>query len=214
MISVLITDDHPVVRQGIRQILEDDKNQRFGPVDEASNGAELLEKLGKYNYRAVILDISLPGRSGLELIGDIKLVKPSPSILMMSIYHEDQYAIRAFRLGASGYINKAIAADELVSAVLKVASGGKYITPSLAEKMSETLVMKEKESSYELLSSREIEVVKLLAEGKTLSEIASLLHISPKTISTYRQRIIEKLKLKSTADIIRYAFENKLAGHL
>jgi DNA-binding NarL/FixJ family response regulator len=210
MIQVLITDDHPVVRQGIRQILEDDNEKRFGIIDEAASGKEMIEKILIRNYDIIFLDISLPGRSGLELIPDIKRIRKCTAVLMVSIYPEEQYAIRALKLGASGYLTKSSAPEELIAAAIKVAGGGRYITSSLAEKITNNILEENEKPLYESLSARELDVVKLLGEGNTLNEIAIRLSISPKTISTYRRRILEKLGIKTTAGIIKFAIENQL----
>jgi DNA-binding NarL/FixJ family response regulator len=211
MIKVIITDDHPIVRRGIRQILDDDKEERFGFIEEAGDGAELLQKLEKDDFDIVLLDISLPGRSGLELLSEIKKNKPKVSVIILSIYPEEQYAMKAFKLGASGYLNKASAPDELISAIIKTFNGGRYISPSLAQKITFN-VLEEKDSPlHEKLSARELEVISLLSSGMTLSKIAEKLSLSPKTISTYRKRILEKLNLNTTSDIIRYAIKEGLS---
>lgn len=211
MISILITDDHPIVRKGIRQILEDDQYERFGNIDEAGNGKELLEKLHSSHYDVVLLDISLPGRSGLELLGDIKKLKPEVSVIILSIYPEEQYALRALKLGASGYLTKASAPEELIVTVLKASQGERYISSALAEKIAFNLLENKEIPLHEKLSVRELEVVSLLAAGKKMSKIAAELSLSPKTISTYRERILLKLDLKSTSDIIRYAIKEGLS---
>lgn len=210
MIKILITDDHPVVRQGIRQILEDDSNQRFSVIDEANDSAVLFTKILSASYDVILLDISLPGRSGLDVISDIRKLSPHSKVLMLSIYPEEQYALRALKLGASGYITKASAPEELIAAIIKVSRGEHYITPSLAERTTLNLLTGSEVSPEEELSPREMEVVRLLADGKTLSSIAEILSLSPKTISTYRERILVKLNLKTTAEIIRYAVDNGL----
>lgn len=210
MIKVLITDDHPIVRQGLRQILEDDKYQRFGLVEEAVNGKELLDKIHHTDFDVILLDISLPGRSGLELLGEVKKIARATAILILSIYPEEQYAIRAIKLGASGYLNKASAPEELIEAIIKVAEGGRYLTPSLTENITMNFFSEDQKPLYDRLSIRELEVITLLAEGKTLSNIAADLSLSPKTISTYRERILAKLNLKTTSDIIRYAIKEGL----
>jgi len=211
MISILITDDHPIVRRGIRQLLEDDLNDRFGPISEAGNGSELLEKLHYQDFDVILLDISLPGRSGLELIGEIRKFRPQTAVVILSIYPEEQYALRALKLGASGYLTKASAPDELIEAVLKASQGKKYISASLAEKVTFSLLEENEIPLHEKLSVRELEVIVLIASGKTLSGIAEELSLSPKTISTYRERILEKLNLKTTSDIIRYAINKGLS---
>lgn len=211
MISILITDDHPIVRKGIRQLLEDDLEERFGNIDEAGNGKELLDKLQSSDFDVVLLDISLPGRSGLELLGDIKKLKPEVSVVILSIFSEEQYALRALKLGASGYLTKASAPEELIAAVVKASQGERYISSSLAEIITFNLLDNREAPLHEKLSVREIEVVAMLALGKTLSGIAQELSLSPKTISTYRERILEKLNLKTTSDIIRYAIKEGLS---
>lgn len=210
MIKILITDDHPIVRQGIRQILEDDKFQRFGLIEEAVNGKELLEKIKTTVFDVILLDISLPGRSGLEILGEVKKNAHTTAVLILSIYPEEQYAIRAIKLGASGYLNKASAPEELIEAIIKVSEGGRYLTSSLAESIAMNFFNEDDKPLHDKLSVRELEVITLLAEGKTLSNIATDLSLSPKTISTYRERILGKLNLKTTSDIIRYAIKEGL----
>jgi two-component system, NarL family, invasion response regulator UvrY len=208
--KVLITDDHPIVRKGIRQILEDEQFKRFNEIDEAGNGRELLEKITISNYDIILLDISMPGRSGLDLINDIKKIRPAACIVILSIYQEEQYAIRAFKLGASGYLTKDSAPAELLSALGKVLSGERYIPSVLAEKITFDLIDQKDSSQHHDLSVREMQVMQLLASGKTITGIASELSLSPKTISTYKERIMDKLKLSSTSDIIRYALREGL----
>jgi len=210
MIKILITDDHPIVRQGIRQILEDDKFQRFGLIEEAVNGKELLEKINTTFFDVILLDISLPGRSGLEILGEVKKIARTTAVLILSIYPEVQYAIRAIKLGASGYLNKASAPEELIEAIIKVSEGGRYLTSSLAESITMKFFKDDDKPLHDKLSVRELEVITLLAEGKTLSNIATDLSLSPKTISTYRERILAKLNLKTTSDMIRYAIREGL----
>jgi two-component system, NarL family, invasion response regulator UvrY len=210
MIKVLITDDHPVVRRGIRQILEDD--ERIGLVQEAGDGKELFERLKENLFDVILLDISLPGRSGLDLIGQIKKTQSSAAILILSIHSEEMYAIKALKAGAAGYLTKTSAPEELISAINKVSVGERYISGSLAKSMAENLISDSKMPLHELLSSREFEVLSLLAEGKKVAQIASKLSLSPKTISTYRERLLEKLKLHTTADLIRYAIMEGIGG--
>lgn len=211
MIRVIITDDHPIVRQGIRQILEDDRDQRFGVIDEASDSSGLLEKLLHGVYDVILLDISLPGRSGLDILPDIRKRSPGSRVIMLSMYPEEQYAVRALKTGASGYLTKSSAPEELISAVIKVSNGEKYITAGIAEIITHNFFYGAGEQPQELLSARELEVIKLLATGHKLNGIAELLMLSPKTVSTYRSRILEKLNLKTTAEIIRYALSNNLS---
>jgi len=211
MITILITDDHPIVRKGIRQLLEDDPDERFGSIEEAGSGKEMFEKLQVQHFDLVLLDISLPGRSGLELVSDLRKVYPDTAVVILSIYPEEQYALRALKLGASGYLTKASAPEELIAAVIKASNGEKYITSGLAEKIAFNLIEEKETPLHENLSVRELEVVSLLASGKTLSKIAAELSLSPKTISTYRERILEKLNIKTTSDIIRYAIKEGLS---
>lgn len=214
MIKVIITDDHPIVRKGIRQILEDDKDDRFGYIAEAGDGAELLQKLDKEDFDIILLDISLPGRSGLDVLSDIRKNYPKAHVLVLSIYPEEQYAIKALKLGASGYLNKASAPDELITAIIQAFSGGKYISSTLAQKITLNFLEQKESPSYNKLSARELEVISLISAGFTLSRIADELSLSPKTISTYRERILEKLNLKTTSDLIRYAIKEGLSeGH-
>jgi two-component system invasion response regulator UvrY len=210
MIKVLITDDHPVVRRGIRQILEDE--DRICLIQEAGSGKELFEKLNEQEFDVILLDISLPGRSGLDLIIQIKKIQQSAAILMLSIHSEEMYAIQALKFGASGYLTKSSAPEELLTAVYKASRGEKYISASLAERMADNLFSDADKPPHLLLSSREMEVLQLLAEGKTVSQIGDDLFLSPKTISTYRERLLTKLCLKNTADLIRYAIMEGLKG--
>jgi two-component system, NarL family, invasion response regulator UvrY len=203
MIKVLITDDHPVVRRGIRQILEDE--ERIGLIHEAGNGKELFDKLTELKYDVILLDISLPGRSGLDLINQIKKTQQSAAILMLSIHSEEMYAVKALRYGASGYLTKSSAPEELVTAIYKVSRGERYISASLADKLADDLLSQSEKQLHQSLSSRELEVLSMFGEGKTVAQIAIELSLSPKTISTYRERLLDKLKLKTTAELIRYA---------
>jgi DNA-binding NarL/FixJ family response regulator len=203
MIKILITDDHPVVRRGIRQILEDE--EKIGVIHEAGNAKELFDRLREEKYDVILLDISLPGRSGLDLISQIKKMQTSAAVLMLSIHSEEMYAIKALKCGASGYLTKSSAPEELVSAIFKVSKGEKFISSSLADKLAYNLLIETEKPLHQLLSVREMEVLNLLASGKTVVQIASDLSLSPKTISTYRERLLEKLKLHTTADLIRYA---------
>jgi len=205
MINVLITDDHPIVRQGLRELLEDDQDKRFGLIEEAGNGKEMFEKLSSFDFDVVLLDISMPGRNGLELLEDIHRLRPKLPVLILSIYSEEQYALSAIKLGASGYITKTSPPEEILNAVFKVSQGFRYITTSLFDKLADNYQSGKDIPYKDLLSTREMQVISLLASGMTLSGIAKELSLSPKTISTYRTRILSKLKLKTTSDIIRFA---------
>lgn len=210
MIKVLITDDHPVVRRGIRQILEDD--ERISLIQEASNGKELFERLKEHLFDVILLDISLPGRSGLDLISQIKRTQQSIAILILSIHSEEMYAIKALKSGAAGYLTKTSAPEELISAIIKVSRGERYISSSLAEAFADSLMSDTKKPLHQLLSHRELDVLRLLAEGYKIVQIAAELSLSPKTISTYRERLLQKLQLKTTADLIRYAIIEGIKG--
>jgi two-component system, NarL family, invasion response regulator UvrY len=210
MIKVIITDDHPVVRKGIKQIF--DECQDIVVVDEAENGSELISKIHKIYFDVLLLDISLPGRSGLDLIKDIKEIRPDIPILILSISPEEQYAVRALKLGASGYITKASLPDELISAVRYVAGGKTYMSSNLKESVEVQNLGKHYQPLFQNLSERELEVLCMIAEGKTVGDIALRLCLSVKTISTYRERILEKLCLKTTAEIIRYAIKEGLVN--
>jgi DNA-binding NarL/FixJ family response regulator len=202
MINVLITDDHPIVRRGLRQILEDE--ERFDVIDEAGNAVEMFRKLSMKEYSVILLDISMPGESGLELIGRIRKINARTAILMLSIHSEEVYALRALKLGASGYLTKSSAPAELIKAIDRVSAGGKHISSSIAECLA-TGICAENDYIRPVISSREADVLDHLAEGKTLKQIANDLLLSPKTVSTYRERLLKKLKLKTTAELIRYA---------
>jgi DNA-binding NarL/FixJ family response regulator len=209
-IKILIADDHPIVRAGFKQVISDMPDMLV--ADEASNGQEVLQLIGKKDYDLVLLDISMPGRSGLEILKDLKSEKPKLPVLILSIYPEEQYAIRALRAGASGYMTKASAPNELILAIRKISEGGKYISASLAEKLAYYLDGDAAKPPHETLSDREYQVMLMIASGKTVTEIANELCLSVKTISTYRTHILEKMKMKNNAEITLYAVQNKLVG--
>jgi DNA-binding NarL/FixJ family response regulator len=209
-IQILIADDHPIVRAGFKQVLSETPDMVV--ADEAGNGLEVLNLVRKKDYDIVLLDISMPGRNGLEILKDLKEEFSRLPVLILSIYPEEQYAIRALRAGASGYLTKASAPDELISAIRKVSEGGRYISSSLAEKLANYLYIDLTKPPHEALSDREYQVMLLIASGRTVSEIAEELHLSVKTISTYRAHILEKMKMKNNADITVYAVQNKLLG--
>ena len=209
-IKILIADDHPIVRAGFKQVISDMPDMLV--ADEAGNGQEVLQLIGKKDYDLVLLDISMPGRSGLEILKDLKSEKPKLPVLILSIYPEEQYAIRALRAGASGYMTKASAPNELILAIRKISEGGKYISASLAEKLAYYLDGDATKPPHETLSDREYQVMLMIASGKTVTEIANELCLSVKTISTYRTHIREKMKMKNNAEITLYAVQNKLVG--
>lgn len=206
--KILIADDHAIVRRGIKQIVLEE--YPFAETGEASDSEELVKKAFTSDWDVIITDLSMPGRSGLDALQQIKHQLPKIPVLILSMHPEEQYAIRVLKAGASGYISKDMAQDELVHALRKVTSGKKYITPSLAEKLAAQLEQDNNAMPHESLSNREFDVLKLLASGKSVSEIAELLSLSSTTISTYRARIMEKMNMKTNAELTRYALENKL----
>ena len=208
MLRILIADDHAVVRKGLRQILTEEFLAAH--IVEVADADDLFNRVLKDEWDIVITDISMPGRSGLEVLQQIRQHYPKLPILVLSVHPEDQYAIRVMRAGASGYLNKESASEELVKAVHRVLLGKKYITPELAEKLAETLDQDAERPPHEQLSDREFEVMRQLAAGASISEIAEGLTLSPTTVSTYRSRILTKMNVKTNADLTRYVLENKL----
>jgi len=208
MLRILIADDHAVVRRGLRQILTEEFLAAH--IVEVADADELFKYILKGEWDVVITDISMPGRSGLEVLQQIRQNYPKLPVLVLSVHPEDQYAIRVMRAGASGYLNKDSASDELVKAVHRLLLGKKYITPSLAEKLADSLDQDTDRLPHELLSDREFEVMKLIATGIPVADIAIKLGLSPTTVSTYRARVLEKMNAKSNADLTRYAMEHKL----
>ena len=208
MIHILIADDHPIVRRGLKGILSEESDMKV--KGEAENGHEALSLLRKGNWSVAVLDMAMPGMSGLDLLKQVKSEFPKLPVLILSLYPEEQYAMRMLKAGASGYVTKEAAPDELVNAIRTIVSGRRYINPRQAELIADSLLDVGKQP-HEMLSDREFEVMKKIAMGKRLTEIAKDLHLSVKTISTYRTRILEKMKMKSNSEIIRYALENKLA---
>jgi len=208
MIRILVADDHAVVREGMKQILAEVVD--IVVKDEAENGAVTIEKISQHDYDLVLLDISMPGRSGLEVLEDIKNRRPRLPVLILSMHPEEQYAVRALRAGASGYLTKSSAPQELIGAIRKVAGGGKYVTSTLAEKLADELEVNAEKKPHEKLSNREHQVMLMLAEGKSVSDIADELFLSVKTISTYRTRIMAKMGMKKNAELTLYAVHNQL----
>jgi len=207
MIRILVADDHPIVRKGLKQIIEETSD--IIVEDEAGNGYEVLEKIQKNNFDVVLLDISMPGKNGLDVLKQIKTIKSNLPVLILSMHPEEQYAIRVLKAGASGYLTKESAPEELVKAIRKVANRGKYVSSSLAERLVFDLSDGNK-MAHETLSDREFQVMCMIASGKTVSVIADELSLSVKTVSTYRARILDKMRLKNNAELTRYAFENNL----
>jgi len=205
---ILIADDHAVVRRGLKEILADAlPNADF---TEAVNGDEVLVNLGKSNTAMLVLDINMPGRSGMDVLRDVKHAYPRLPVIILSCQPEDQYAVRCLRAGASAYINKESASEELALAVRKILGGGRYVSASLAERLVANLDESADKPLHELLSDREHEVMRMIAAGTPLTDIGEKLHVSVKTISSYRARIMEKMQMKSNAELTRYAITNRL----
>ncbi|MCH7963995.1 MAG: response regulator transcription factor [Bacteroidetes bacterium] len=205
--KILIADDHAVVRAGLKQILTGVSG--VTEIDGVANGKELMQKIKEKDFDVVVLDISMPGKSGLEVLKELKNAKPKIPVLMLSMFPEGQYAVRVLKAGASGYLTKDSASEELVNAVEKIYLGRKYITPSLAEKLADFSWEGDK-FPHEKLSDREFDIFKMIASGNTVKEVAANLFLSVKTVSTYKARIYEKMKLQTRVDITSYAIKNKL----
>jgi len=208
MIRILIADDHSVVRQGLERILL--KEFPSAQVTQATDGEDMVKKVMGSEWDLVISDLSMPGRSGLDAVQQIKEHFPRLPILILSVHPEEHYAIRVLKAGASGYLNKNMAPEELVNAVHRVLLGRKYITPSIAEKLAEQINEDNDQLPHEQLSDREFEVLKFLAAGKSLTEISAELSISATTVSTYRARVMAKMNMKTNADLTRYAISHNL----
>ncbi len=208
MTRVLIVHDHPIVRRGLQQILAEESDMET--VMEAESVSELKEHVREKDWDVIVLDISLPDRSGLEALKDIKALRPELPVLFLSMHPEDQYAVRALKAGASGHLTKESAADELVNAVRKVVGGGRYVSPSLAEKLAVAVGTDYSKRPHETLSDREFEVFCMIASGKKTSQIAEALSLSVKTVSTYRARILEKMNMSTNAELTYYAVKNDL----
>ena len=208
MKRILVIDDHEVVREGVKKIF----NEKLGTIifGEAGAAPDALRIVREEDWDVVVLDLSLGGRSGLELLKELKQIRPRLPVLIFSMHPEEQYARRAFKAGAAGYVTKDSPRAELAEAVNRVASGGQYVTAALAEKLIVDFARGSDRLPHETLSDREFEVMRLIASGKSLNEIASLLSLSDKTISTYRARVLEKIGLNSNAELIRYAIQNEL----
>ncbi len=205
---ILIADDHAVVRHGLKQILADAfKRAVFG---EAANSQEALERVWKEPWDVVILDLTMPGRSGLEVLKEIKRARPKLPVLILSMHPEDQFAVRLLKAGASGYMTKESAPEELVGAVNKAVAGGRYVSVPLAEKLASLIVRDVQAAPHESLSDREFLILRLIASGKPVGVIARELSLSVKTISTYRARLLEKMCMSNNSELVHYAFQNHL----
>lgn len=207
-IKILIADDHAIVREGLKQIVAEEKDMQV--AGEAANAFELMELLKSKEWSIVVLDINMPGKSGLEALKDIRQIYPHLPVLILSMFSEDQYGLRAIKAGASGYLKKVSAPTELVNAIRKIVSGRKYINQQLAEKLADSLSATEKETLHEKLSDREYQIMCNIALGKSAEEIAEELSISINTVYSYRNRILEKMYMKSNVELTQYAVQNKL----
>lgn len=208
MIRILIADDHGIVREGLKRIVGEALDMQV--VAEASNGHEALERARKQSPDVVLLDVSMPGRGGLETLKDLKSWRATVRVLVLSMHPEDQFGPRFLREGADGYMTKESAPEQLLTAIRKIHGGGKYLSPALAEKLATSLDPKSEKAPHERLSDREFEVMRLIAAGRTMSEIADELALSVKTVSTYRVRIREKMGLRNNAEIMHYAMQQGL----
>ena len=208
MIKILMIDDHLIVRQGLKRMLEDVPDMRI--TNEVASGKEALDLIKKNSYDVILLDISMPELNGLQTLKLIKKINNKIPVLMLSMHSEKQYALRSIKAGSAGYMTKDSASQELVSAIRKIYKGRKYISKEVAELLTTDLYHHEDKEPHDLLSDREFEILKLIAKGDTTNNIANNLSISPKTVSTYRSRILEKLNLKTNSDLIHYVIDNNL----
>jgi two-component system invasion response regulator UvrY len=207
MIGIIIVDDHPIVRRGLKQIIASERDMQV--VGEAENALEAIRVIRRAVCDAVVLDITLPDASGLEVLIQLKRERPALPVLIMSIHEEEQYALRVLKAGASGYLMKNSIPEEMIKAIRTIASGGKYISPSLGERLVSEMASPETRP-HEKLSDREFQIMRLIAFGKSLKEIGESLYISDKTVSTYRTRILQKMGMKTNADLVGYALEHHL----
>lgn len=209
MLKILIADDHAVLRMGLKQLITDECTAHAPLVfGEAGNGQEVLDLVGQEQWDVILLDVSMPGRDGLDVLNEIHRSSPDVRVLILSMYPEDQYAVRSLKLGASGYLTKDSAPEELPKAIDKVMEGGRYISPTLAEKLAFDLGSHNE--GPETLSHREYQVMRMIASGKTVKQIAEELSLSVKTVSTYRVRVLEKMRMKTNAELTHYAVHNRL----
>lgn len=212
MIRIAIADDHEIVRNGLAMLIDQEENMNVEV--EASSCSEIISRLKKESVDLLILDLNLGDINGVESIENVSNLFPTLSILVLSTYPEEPYAVQTFKAGASGYLNKTVISSELIKAIHKITAGKKYISESLAENLAYGFSLEKTNTDpVELLSKREFEVLSLIASGQTYKEIASKLNLSPKTVSTYRTRILEKLNLTSTAQLLRFAYENKISSY-
>lgn len=210
MIKVLVVDDHAVVRRGLREILAETTD--LHAAGEASTAAEALEKVAAERWHVIILDVALAGQSGLDLIADLRRLQPDVRVLVLTMFSEEQYAVRAIRAGAAGFLTKESAPEKLVEAVRKVAAGGRFISPELAETLASMVAGEGSGKPHEHLSNREMQILLKIGSGKTVSQIAEELVLSVKTVSTHRTRILRKMGMKTNAELTHYVVKNALAG--
>jgi len=208
MVSILIADDHAIVRDGLKQILANTGDLLAG--GEAKDGHELMQRVRERDWNLLLMDMSMPGRSGIELIKQVKAEKPKLPILVLSMHQEHQYAVRAMRAGASGYLNKDSASELLVAAIRKIIAGGVFVSEAVAELLARETMSGPQALAHTLLSDREYQVFRMIAQGKTVTEIGTELMLSVKTVSTHKTRLMEKLKLANQAELVRYALEHGL----
>jgi two-component system invasion response regulator UvrY len=208
MLRVLVADDHAVVRRGLRELLAE--SGEVAVTGEAATAREALEQVRTAKWDALVLDINLPDESGLDVLREVKQISPQLPVLILTIYAEEQFAVRALRSGAAGYLTKQSAPEELMDAIRKIVRGGRYISPALAERLALLADPKTERQPHESLSEREFQVFRTLASGRTVSQVAEILHLSVKTISTYRARVLEKMGLQTNAELTVYAVRNKI----
>jgi two-component system, NarL family, invasion response regulator UvrY len=208
MIKILIADDHAIVREGLKQIVAEEDDMKV--LGEAENADDMIELIKEEDWDIVVLDINMPDKNGLEALKELKLITPSLPVLILSMYSEDQYGLRALKAGASGYLKKVSAPDELVKAIRKIVSGGKYINQALAEKLANNFESNSNKLPHESLSDREFTIMCHIASGKTAESISALLSISINTVYSYRNRILEKMNLHSNVELTQYVIQNKL----
>jgi DNA-binding NarL/FixJ family response regulator len=209
MLNILVTDDHAIIRRGLKQIMVEAWGDEVS-VQEAQNAQEAVDNVRERDWDVVLMDISMPGRSGIDILKEIKTVRPKTPVLFLTMHAEDQFAIRVLKAGAAGFISKDSAPTELVKAIQKIAAGGRYISSSLAEKLALGLSEDLGQEPHELLSDREFQVLRKIGSGRTSTQIAEELSLSVKTVSTYRARILEKMRMNTTAELATYAIRNKL----
>jgi DNA-binding NarL/FixJ family response regulator len=208
MISIVVADDHAIVREGLKQLLS--ATSDFSVVGEAQNGHEVLQRVRGLDFDVLLLDMSMPGKSGIELIKQVRAEKPKLRVLVLSMHEEEQYAVRAIKAGAAGYLTKESASGQLASAIRKVAGGGAFITSAVAEQLALGVMPDADGPPHGALSDREFQVFRAIVAGKTVTDIANELNLSVKTVSTHKARILEKMNMHTTAELIRYAVKNRL----